>query len=110
LITSSASGRTSFRDSFATSTIQAIGVCSSELTARMMGSSASSGMLRTAPIFSETSSRATSLFTPQSYFRMTRLSPSAEVETISRRFSTVLSSSSWRRVTSSSTSSGPAPG
>ena len=89
--------------------IHAIGISSSELTARMTGASASTGRSRTRSSFSETSSRARSLLVPQSNRRTIRLRPSVEVEVISDSASTELRRSSWRSVTSCSTSCGAAP-
>jgi hypothetical protein len=110
LRTSSASGRISLIGREVFRTIQAIGFSSSLEVAWMIDSSTSSGRPCTVPSFSETSSRAMSLFTPQSNLSVTSDSPSLLVEVISCSPSTKLSCSSILSVTWSSTSSGAAPG
>ena len=95
--------------SLVSTTIQAMGFSASELSALTVERSESSGRLRTSPSFSETSSRATSLFTSQSNSRKTRDLPSSLREVIRLRPSTEVSFSSMGFDTSSSTSRGAAP-
>ena len=106
---SSTSSQISFRSRVVSIMIHAIGLSSSLLTARVRDSSASGGIPVTRSSFSETSSRAMSLFVPQSNLRMIVDFPSMEVEDISRRLCTALSFSSNRSVISRSTSKGAAP-
>ncbi len=109
MATSSTSSRIWLIGRDVSAVIQAIGVSSSELTAWITGASAPSGRSWTRSSFSETSSRARSLLVPQSNRRTIRLLPSVEDEVISASASTELRRSSWRSVTSCSTSCGAAP-